>query len=65
MDFPELMIMLAGVLFQESGTEEDTLRSKQLLERCIVIEPQSADAHLLKGKIHHKLQEWAPAATSL
>lgn len=28
MDFPELMIMLAGVLFQESGTEEDTLRSK-------------------------------------
>ncbi len=53
-DFPELMIKLAGVLFQESGTLQDIERSMQLLNRCILIDPQSADAYLLKGKIHYK-----------
>ena len=54
-DFTELMVKLAGVLFQESGTDEDIDESKQLLERAITIEPNCAEALLLQGKICYRL----------
>jgi len=54
----EIMIKLAGVLFQENGTQEEALKCKQLLIKAINLEPNNAEAALLQGKVYHKLGEW-------
>lgn len=54
----EVMIKLAGVLFQERGEEPDIQKSKELLIKAIELEPNNAEALLLQGKIYHKLGEW-------
>ena len=62
---PEVMLKLAGVLFQESGTEADIEQSQQLLARLIEMEPNSAEAYLLQGKIFHKLGQLPEAVAAL
>jgi len=53
-DSTELMVKLAGVLFQESGKPEDILTCQQLLDRAIEIDRHLIDAYLLKGKIQYR-----------
>ena len=43
---PEVMLKLAGVLFQESGADADIEQSQQLLARLIAKEPNNAEAAL-------------------
>lgn len=64
-DNTEVMIKLAGVLFQESGTDSDIKQASEILDRLIILDPNNAEAHLLKGKIQHKNKEWAESITSL
>ena len=54
----EIMVKLAGVLFQENGTNEDILFCRDLLEKAIQHEPNNAEALLMQGKTYHKLGEW-------
>jgi cytochrome c-type biogenesis protein CcmH/NrfG len=62
---PEVTLKLAGVLFQESGTDADIEQSQQLLARLIEKEPDNAEAHLLQGKIFHRLTELPQAIAAL
>lgn len=55
------MVKLAGVLFQENGTEADIHFCRDLLEKVIKLEPDNAEALLLMGKTYHKLGEWEKA----
>lgn len=64
LDFPELKVKLAGVLFQESGTDEDIRESKRLLEQAIALDANCAEALILQGKISYRRQEWQSAAES-
>ena len=64
-DNPEVMLKLSGVLFQESGTEQDIEQSQQLLDKVIEIDPNNADAYLLKGKILHKMIQYPEAIQAL
>ena len=64
-DNTEVMIKLAGVLFQESGSDSDIKQASEILDRLIILDPNNAEAHLLKGKIQHKNKEWPESITSL
>ena len=58
----EILIKLAGTLFQEINTEDSIIESKELLLRAISIEADNADAYLMLGRIHYQLEEWDQAS---
>ena len=64
-DNTEVMVKLAGVLFQEIGTDEDIQMANKILTRLVELDPRNAEAYLLQGKINHKLSEWPESITSL
>jgi len=61
----EIMVKLAGVLFQENGKQQDLLKCKQLLTKAVSLEASNAEALLLQGKVLHKLGEWRPSIEAL
>ena len=62
-DNTEVMVKLAGVLFQEIGKDEDIQTANKILTRLVELDPGNAEAHLLQGKISHKLSEWPESIT--
>ena len=61
----EIMIKLAGVLYQEGGSSADIEKCTELLERATKLEPDNAEALLLIGKVYHKQSEWEKAIKAL
>ena len=59
------MIKLAGVLFQDDSSQQDTDKAKALLLQVLEKEPNNSEALLLQGKIYYKLGEWQNAIKAL
>ena len=53
-DNQEIMMKLAGALFQETGNDDDINYADKVLTRLLELDPNNSEAYILQAKIQHQ-----------